>query len=53
MGNIFGIDTALVATGIKNIGNGNSNIKPTYEIPSVANLLDPFPVNKLKEPFIK
>jgi len=40
MGNIFGIDTALVATGIKNIANGNSNIKPTYEIPSVANLLD-------------
>jgi arabinose operon protein AraL len=53
MGNIFGIDTALVATGIKNIGNGNSNIKPTYEIPSVANLLDPASVNKLKEPFIK
>jgi HAD superfamily hydrolase (TIGR01450 family) len=53
MGNIYGIDTALVATGIKNIGNVNSNIKPTYEIPSVANLLDPIPVNKLKEPFIK
>jgi ribonucleotide monophosphatase NagD (HAD superfamily) len=40
MGNIFGIDTALVATGIKNIENGNSNIKPTYEIPSVASLLN-------------
>src|ERR1035437_399957 len=40
MGNIFGIDTALVATGIKNIGNGNSNIKPTYELPSVALLLN-------------
>jgi arabinose operon protein AraL len=40
MGNIFGIDTALVATGIRNIENGNSDIKPTYEIPSVVNLLD-------------
>lgn len=40
MGNIFGIDTALVATGIKNVKNGNSNIKPTYQIPSVASLLD-------------
>ena len=40
MGNIFGIDTALVATGIKNIENGNSNIKPTYKIPSVVALLD-------------
>lgn len=40
MGNIFGIDTALVATGIKNIENGNSNIKPTYEIPSIEVLLN-------------
>jgi HAD superfamily hydrolase (TIGR01450 family) len=40
MGNIFGIDTALVSTGIRNIENGNSDIKPTYEIPSVADLLD-------------
>jgi len=42
MGNIFGIDTALVSTGIKNIENGNSDIKPDYQIPSVANLLDHF-----------
>jgi ribonucleotide monophosphatase NagD (HAD superfamily) len=53
MGNIFGVDTALVATGVKNIENGNSNIKPTYEISSVAQLLTTASVNKLKEPFIK
>jgi HAD superfamily hydrolase (TIGR01450 family) len=40
MGNIFGIDTALVHTGIKNILNGNADIKPTYEISSVASILD-------------
>ncbi len=40
MGNIFGIDTALVQTGIKNIMNGNVDIKPTYEISSVASILD-------------
>jgi HAD superfamily hydrolase (TIGR01450 family) len=40
MGNIFGIDTALVQTGIKNILNGNADIIPTYEIPSVASILE-------------
>lgn len=40
MGNIFGIDTALVRTGIKNILNGNAGITPTYEIPSVAAIFD-------------
>lgn len=39
MGNKFGIDTALVATGIKNFPNGNQNIKPTYYIDSVFDLV--------------
>ncbi len=41
MGNIFGIDTALVKTGVKhyNNGNGNGNIKPTYEFESVYDLI--------------
>lgn len=39
MGNKFGIDTALVATGIKNYPNGNKNIKPTYYIESVFDLV--------------
>jgi ribonucleotide monophosphatase NagD (HAD superfamily) len=46
MGNIFGIDTALVSTGIKNIPNGNVDIKPVYEIESVAALLTPLTNNK-------
>ena len=40
MGNVFGIDTALVQTGIKNIINGNADIIPTYEISSVASIFD-------------
>ena len=39
MGNIFGIDTALVSTGVKIHLNGNSEIKPTYKIDSVQNLI--------------
>lgn len=39
MGNNFGIDTALVATGVKNFPNGNQHIKPTYFLNSVYDLL--------------
>lgn len=39
MGNIFGIDSALVLSGIKNFENGNKHIKPTYEINQVSDLL--------------
>ena len=39
MGNNFGIDTALVATGVKNFPNGNQHIKPTYYIDSVYDLV--------------
>ncbi len=39
MGNNYGIDTALVATGVKNFPNGNQHIKPTYFLSSVCDLL--------------
>jgi HAD superfamily hydrolase (TIGR01450 family) len=39
MGNKFGIDTALVSTGVKHYTNGNSEIKPTYYLNSVADLI--------------
>jgi HAD superfamily hydrolase (TIGR01450 family) len=39
MGNKFGIDTALVSTGVKHYANGNSEIKPTYYLNSVADIL--------------
>ena len=39
MGNKFGIDTALVSTGVKHYINGNSEIKPTYYLNSVADIL--------------
>ena len=39
MGNNFGIDTALVATGVKNFPNGNQHIKPTYFLNSVYDLI--------------
>ena len=38
MGNKFGIDTALVSTGVKHYTNGNSEIKPTYYLNSVADI---------------
>lgn len=38
MGNAFGIDTAIVKTGIKNFPNGN--IKPVYVLNSINNLFD-------------
>ncbi len=39
MGNKFGIDTALVSTGVRHYSNGNSEIKPTYYLNSVADIL--------------
>lgn len=39
MGNNYGIDTALVATGVKNFPNGNQHIKPTYFLDSVYDLI--------------
>lgn len=39
MGNKLGVDTALVSTGVKLYENGNSDIKPTYYLNSVADLL--------------
>ena len=40
MGYNFGIDTALVHTGVKFFPNGTENIIPTYQINSVFDLLD-------------
>lgn len=39
MGYNFGIDTALVSTGVRNVSNGNSEISPTYQLKSVSELL--------------
>ena len=39
MGNLFGLDTALVLTGVKNFPNGNQDIKPTYIFDSVFDLV--------------
>ena len=39
MGNKFGIDTALVSTGVKNFSNENSDIVPTYKLNSVFDLI--------------
>ncbi|MBK7378911.1 MAG: HAD-IIA family hydrolase [Ignavibacteriales bacterium] len=39
MGFNFGIDTALVDTGVKFFANGTPSIKPTYHLNSVADLL--------------
>lgn len=39
MGNNCGIDTALVSTGVKYFPNGNVNVKPTYNIESVHDLI--------------
>jgi arabinose operon protein AraL len=40
MGNKFGIDTALVNTGVKYFPNGTGNIVPTYQLNSVFDLLN-------------
>ena len=39
MGNNFGIDSALVSTGIKYYPNGTGHIKPTYYLNSVFDLI--------------
>lgn len=39
MGINMGVDTALVNTGVKLFTNGNENIKPTYHINSVFDLI--------------
>jgi len=39
MGNQFGIDTALVSTGVKNFTNGHSEIKPTYRLESIYDIV--------------
>lgn len=39
MGNSFGVDTALVLTGVKNFPNGNQDVKPTYFLNSVFDLI--------------
>lgn len=39
MGNLLGVDTALVATGVTNFPNGNVNIQPTYYLNSVFDLI--------------
>jgi len=40
MGNKFGVDTALVNTGVKFFPNGTPDITPTYSINSVFDLLN-------------
>ena len=40
LGNNFGIDSALVSTGVKYYPNGADGIKPTYPLNSVADLLN-------------
>ncbi|HMN23699.1 MAG: HAD-IIA family hydrolase [Ignavibacteriaceae bacterium] len=39
MGDKLGIDTALVSTGIKLFENGNSEIKPTYRLESIFDIV--------------
>ncbi len=39
LGNIFGIDTALVSTGVENYLNGNSVIEPTYRLKDISEIL--------------
>jgi len=39
MGNLLGVDTALVATGVTNFPNGNANIQPTYYFNSIYDLI--------------
>ena len=40
MGNNFGIDTALVQTGVKYFANGTEGINPTYQLNSIFDLLN-------------
>ncbi|WP_337872439.1 HAD-IIA family hydrolase [Ignavibacterium sp.] len=40
MGKIMSVDTALVSTGVRNSLNGNHNLHPTYQLNSIADLID-------------
>ena len=40
MGNKFGIDTALVGTGVKNFVNGFNGYSPTYQLKSVFDIIN-------------
>ena len=40
MGNMFGIDTALVETGVKHFVNGLNGFSPTYQLKSVFNIIN-------------
>jgi arabinose operon protein AraL len=40
MGNKFGVDTALVSTGVKNYVNGSDGYMPTYQLNSVVDLIE-------------
>ena len=40
MGNKFGIDTALVETGVKNFVNGLNGYSPTYQLKSVFDIIN-------------
>jgi ribonucleotide monophosphatase NagD (HAD superfamily) len=39
MGNNFGVDTALVSTGIKNFLDGSNGYAPTYQLKSVFDII--------------
>ena len=39
LGAIFGIDTALVSTGVKHFQNNSNGYSPTYHINSIADLI--------------
>jgi len=39
LGNKFGIDTALVSTGVKHFKNNSNGYSPTYQINSIADLI--------------
>ncbi|MCW8810530.1 MAG: HAD hydrolase-like protein, partial [Ignavibacteriaceae bacterium] len=40
MGNKFGIDTALVETGVKHFVNGLNGFSPTYQLKSVFDIIN-------------
>jgi arabinose operon protein AraL len=40
MGNKFGIDTALVETGVKNFVNSSNGFSPTYQLKSIVDIIN-------------
>lgn len=40
MGNKFGVDSALVSTGVKNFQNNSNGYSPTYQLNSIADLIN-------------